>query len=167
MQKKHLKLAKNYYFCSLVYTSQDYALTQKICARSHDRITMTFRSSVDGNQGWPQSSQCKFWRIFLHRNGIQTWKLPSKRCHKPEQSRRQRNKTRKKAKIASDNPKNYQLVMKICKDISERAKTKADVVMLRKYVTMLFKEAKVTSNMRRRSLNGLNSWTFFLDAYQN
>ena len=47
--------------------------------------------------------------------------------------------------------------------ISDRAKAEADVVKLRKYVTLLFKETKVTLNMRKRSLNGLKSW-IFLDA---
>ena len=49
----HIKIAKNMYkwykcmsFLVWVYTSQDFAQTQQNFARSHDRVTVTFRNSA-------------------------------------------------------------------------------------------------------------------------
>ena len=42
-----------------------------------------------------------------------------------------------------ENIRKTQIFTKNGKDISERAKAEANVVMLRKYVTLLFKETKV------------------------
>ena len=51
MKKKTVKEVKIHIFLVYAYKSQDFAQSNRNFARSHDRMTVTFRNSVENNLG--------------------------------------------------------------------------------------------------------------------
>ena len=68
MKKKTVKEVKMHYFLVCACKSQDFAQSKIICARSHDRETVTFKNSVCAgfNISLTVSVQRYLGRISLH-----------------------------------------------------------------------------------------------------